>query len=54
MNNELKPCPFCGSRAELEYESKELPDGENWLHVVCSNCGGSSGYYLSAESARRA
>ena len=54
MNATFKPCPFCGSHAELEYEGKEIPDGENWLHIVCSNCGGSSGYYMSAESARRA
>lgn len=54
MNNKLKPCPFCGSHAELESEPKEFPYGENWLHVVCTKCGASSGYYLNEDLAREA
>ena len=54
MKDNLKPCPFCGSRAEIENEPKEISDGENWLHVVCTECSSNSGYYLSKESAREA
>lgn len=33
----LKPCPFCGSKAELLYESFEddpIPD-DTWGHIYC-------------------
>lgn len=53
-SNKLKPCPFCGSPAELEYKHKDFPDGDNWLHIVCTECGESTGWYLNAESAREA
>ena len=37
---ELKPCPFCDGKAELEYE---WVDGYyqryySWVHVVCKQC----------------
>ena len=54
MSRKLKSCPFCGACAELEYEEKEIPDGENWLHIVCTHCGSSTGWYLDAELARDA
>lgn len=35
MKHELKPCPFCGSKAQLvRYETKT---GEVWYGVRCSN-----------------
>ena len=41
MNNELKPCPFCGSAdVQKEYDS-ELP----FNRVRCNNCESSSGIY---------
>lgn len=54
MTQTLKRCPFCGHSAKIEYEEMELLATENWLHVVCTECGGSSGWYMNADSAREA
>ena len=35
MKNELKACPFCGSKAQLD--SRDNGNNENWYSVVCSN-----------------
>lgn len=43
MSEELKPCPFCGGKASLNYE--RIP-GENkgfWAQVICNGCNGRSG-----------
>lgn len=43
MSEELKPCPFCGGQASLNYE--RIP-GENkgfWAQVICNDCCGRSG-----------
>lgn len=43
MSEELKPCPFCGGKASLNYE--RIP-GENkgfWAQVICNGCYGRSG-----------
>lgn len=43
MSEELKPCPFCGGKAGLNYE--RIP-GENkgfWAQVICNGCYGRSG-----------
>lgn len=43
MSKELKPCPFCGGKASLNYE--RIP-GENkgfWAQVICNACHGRSG-----------
>lgn len=38
MNNELKPCPFCGGEADLNNVSVKL--GEQWLwSIECVECG---------------
>lgn len=37
MSSELKPCPFCGSRADLEITS--LFEGDTTLVVSCTGCG---------------
>ncbi len=51
MTASLKVCPFCGHDGEIEYESSEVLDRDNWVHIVCGECGGSSGWYLSDEQA---
>ena len=38
MNDELKPCPFCGGEADLNNVSVKL--GEQWLwSIECVECG---------------
>ena len=37
---ELKPCPFCGGRAELRDVSHGI--GKEQFAVVCNECGASS------------
>ena len=43
VKEELKPCPFCGGKASINYE--RIP-GENkgfWTQVICNACHGRSG-----------
>lgn len=43
VKKELKPCPFCGGKASINYE--RIP-GENkgfWAQVICNACHGRSG-----------
>lgn len=43
VKEELKPCPFCGGKASINYE--RIP-GENkgfWAQVICNACHGRSG-----------
>lgn len=35
MNESLKPCPFCGGKAQLEHELK----GNGYSYVHCLKCG---------------
>lgn len=44
MGEQLKPCPFCGARAEI-LGADHLP------YVCCENCGGSSDEFRTAERA---
>lgn len=37
MGSELRPCPFCGGRAELVAKSSEMV--AVYVHVACSSCG---------------
>lgn len=32
---ELKPCPFCGGKAEV----KQFANPKNWYCIECTNCG---------------
>ena len=42
MMSELKPCPFCGGKAEIEHnEILTLM----FSYVVCRNCGAKTGEY---------
>lgn len=43
MNEELKPCPFCGGKAEINYERFPGEDKGFWAQIICNNCHGRSG-----------
>lgn len=54
MNEELKPCPFCGGKAKLNYERISGENKGYWAQVICTQCCGRSegvwaGSYKSAE-----
>lgn len=34
---ELKPCPFCGGKAELK--KREYGDNTGFAYVLCKDCG---------------
>lgn len=40
MNDELKPCPFCGGEADHSFGEKG--DGTPWPYVECVECGAST------------
>lgn len=37
MTEALKPCPFCGSPAELKHDSGTVVYGQTWW-VSCTSC----------------
>lgn len=39
-NTELKPCPFCGGKAEIEIG--KIGAVKDWYYVGCQSCTGSS------------
>nr|DAO05031.1 MAG TPA: restriction alleviation protein [Bacteriophage sp.] len=43
MSKELKPCPFCGGKASLNYERIPGEDKGFWAQVICNVCHGRSG-----------
>ena len=48
MDEELKPCPFCGG---TDFEIMN----EVWGHaILCEECGSSSGYWGSFDGAKEA
>lgn len=52
MKNKLKPCPFCGGKAQL-YITKHIPSGNDYT-PRCYNtscCGRLSKKYTSEETA---
>ena len=51
MKENIKPCPFCGGKAEIEYEENDFAVKDDWVKVQCTECGGNSGWYLSEEQA---
>lgn len=40
---ELKPCPFCGGKAEIERSLPTGFDGEEWYYIYCSRAKESRG-----------
>ena len=49
----LKPCPFCGSEAEVITNDEEISftGGELMYSVCCTWCSGNSGWALTQEDA---
>lgn len=39
----LKPCPFCGGVAQLNYERITGENKGFWAQVICKKCHGRSG-----------
>lgn len=58
--NNLKPCPFCGSKdvemvTEIEeWECGDETDWQEWSYVRCNNCDGQLGKYFGDEQASEA
>ena len=48
MSEKLKPCPFCGENAELEWA---LIDSNRKVHVWCAKCGADGPLADSMEEA---
>lgn len=53
MEDELKPCPFCGQTASITFSGKEYTDGtwNGYIIAKCETCGAASkgGYYRGPE-----
>lgn len=48
MDNELKPCPFCGNAANLEI-SYSYTKQKYYLHIECKTCHAKSKILRSDE-----
>jgi len=47
---ELKPCPFCGGKAQLVIDPYECGDTTHWHNIICENvfkCGAQMGESIS-------
>ena len=49
MEDNLKPCPFCGG--EAGYTNAQLPNGTEVYYIECLECGASSAVYGTVEKA---
>ncbi len=57
MNEELKPCPFCGGEAIVSFDPDGTKDtkGRKWAYtVLCNNCCATSGLCWSNDMAMAA
>ncbi len=60
--DKLKPCPFCGGSAKIEYDRETMGMGEcpEVAFVICENCGCKTknyyigGYYGSKDNEKNA
>lgn len=43
VKEELKPCPFCGGKASINYERISGEHKGFWAQVICNSCHGRSG-----------
>lgn len=43
VKEELKPCPFCGGKASINYERIQGEHKGFWAQVICNACHGRSG-----------
>lgn len=50
MTEELKPCPFCGGKAEVVWMPYINVEGMG-LVVECNHCWAETGYYATREEA---
>lgn len=39
----IKPCPFCGGEARINYERIPGEDRGYWAQIICNVCHGRSG-----------
>jgi Lar family restriction alleviation protein len=46
MNDEVKPCPFCGNEKNIELSGVSIPD---WIKIECMECGFKIGGYAANE-----
>jgi C4-type Zn-finger protein len=44
MTEELKPCPFCGGRAEIQENLISTPYFDGFLRIICIKCRASPFY----------
>ena len=52
--DKLKPCPFCGGKASINFDSEATVDtqGRCWAYnIVCDKCCATSGLAYSIEMA---
>ena len=52
--SELKPCPFCGGKAHIEFDYNGVIESPEkiWAYsVICERCATSSGLCCSKEKA---
>lgn len=57
LDDELKPCPFCGGKAYINVDHEAVEDTEkrHWAYtVVCNRCCATSGLTYLPEKAREA
>ena len=50
--DELKSCPFCGSKAKLSRSRLKIEGIGYIYHVECIVCGAKSGGYLDGQTAK--
>ena len=45
MNEELKPCPFCGGKNLQKWSGMDNEDKRSTYRLSCLSCGASGPYY---------